>query len=154
MAALQSILPALVLASQAVDMVVSPLVQDRRAAAEADARDAASRAAAEDVEARRQEAERERRERLRRALAHTRARLAGQGVASGTGSGAALLAGVARESAAGGAAEDAAFGRRLADIERDRAHASRMSLLDRQENDRRRRLADLRAFADKAQTWT
>lgn len=150
MAALDTIIPALTMAMQ----IGSRITESRRADLEAEAHDQATRAAATDIEARRQEAERERRERLRRALAHTRARLAGQGVAAGTGSGAALLEGLARESAAAGAAEDAAFGRRLAGIEQDRALAQRRSLLERQERERRRRLEDLRSFADNARTWT
>lgn len=112
-----------------------------------DAQEAATRARLGQLEADRDAAARARAERLRRNLAAARARLGARGIAGDEGSGAALLQGLAADSATAGAEESARYARRIDALLRDAAYDRERDLLSRADRRARERLGLLRSGA-------
>ena len=105
------------------------LLAEASAAEAASRRRTAANVQAADVRARAAEQERLRRRRLKQALARARARFGAGGTGSAGGSAAALLGGLAAESALEGGHAGDATSRRLAALRADRTHADRLERL-------------------------
>ena len=105
------------------------LLAEASAAEAASRRRAAANAQTADIRARTEEQERLRRRRLKQALARARARFGAAGTGSSDGSAAALLGGLAAESAREDRYAGDATSRRLASLRADGAHAGRLDRL-------------------------
>lgn len=117
----------------------------RRLALEQRARRENTESRIEQLRADQAEADRRRREALLHSLAETRARLGAAGVGTASGSGAALLEGLA---SAGEAAADAdRTNRRIRDLSRNVAYDRALNLLERSEREARARLGLIRDTA-------
>lgn len=119
----------------------------RRLALEQRARRENTESRIEQLRADQAEADRRRREALLHSLAETRARLGAAGVGTASGSGAALLEGLASASAGEAAADADRTNRRIRDLSRNVAYDRALNLLERSEREARARLGLIRDTA-------
>lgn len=139
--------PVAAIAISAIDLLqrqVTAQNDQKRLALEQRASQEATESRIEQLRADQAETDRERREALLRSAASARARLGAAGVSTATGSGLALLEGLASTSTRQGAADADRTNRRIHDLSRNLGYARSLNLLERSDREARARLGLIR----------